>query len=154
MEAHLLKRVLVLGVLGLSACGQPLQEPADAPTAEIEIELPSTDGSDSASPAGMLPPGPTFAEDGETISVAIGDEISIKLELPDKVGTSNAWQLKDNSWPDHLSWGNTWMSIEGSKRYSDIIVNADAVGESDLTFVRYADGQQTDDEKTITVIVN
>ena len=150
----MLKHVLVLVLLGLSACGQPPQEPKDESTAEIEMELPSTNDSDSASPAGLLPPGPTFAEDGDTMRAAIGEEISIKLELPDKVGTSNAWQLKDNAWPDHLSWGNTWMSIEDSKRYSDIIVNADAVGESDLTFVRYADGQKTDDEKTITIIVN
>lgn len=150
----MLKHVLVLGLLGLSACGQPPQELEDVSTAEIETELPSTNDSDSASPAGLLPPGPTFAEDGDTMRAAIGEEISIKLELPDKVGTSNAWQLKDNAWPDHVSWGNTWMSIEGSKRYSDVIVNADAVGESDLTFVRYADGQKTDDEKTITIIVN
>lgn len=141
-----------IGVLGVSACGQTPQEPSDVPSQEIES--PSAIESESASTPGMLPPGPIFSEDGDTVRAAIGDEISIRLELPDKVGTNNAWQLKENAWPDHLSWANTWMSIEGSKRYSDIIVKADAVGESDLTFVRYADGQLTDEEKTITVVVN
>lgn len=143
-----------IGVLGLSACGQPPQAPSETPNQEIEAESPAANESEGASSAGMLPPGPVFSEDGDIVRAAIGDEISIKLELPDKVGTNNAWQLKDNAWPDHLSWANTWMSIEGSKRYSDVIVNADAVGESALTFVRYADGQQTDDEATITIIVN
>lgn len=101
-----------------------------------------------------MPAALVFAQDGDTIQAATGDEISIKLELPDKVGTNNAWQLLDNAWPENLSWGNTWMSIEGSKRYSDIIVNADAPGQSDLTFIRYADGQQTSDTVTVTVIVN
>lgn len=149
----MLRSMFVLGVLILSACGQPEPTATEDPIVEIDSDNAPNALSEDPTPPGMIPPGPVFAEDGDTIQAATGDEISIKLELPDKVGTNNAWQLLDNAWPEHLSWGNTWMSIEGSKRYSDIIVNADASGRSDLTFIRYADGQQTDDRVTVTVIV-
>lgn len=149
----MLRSIFVLGVLTLSSCGQPEPTATEDPIVEIDGDKAPDALSEGPTAAGMMPPGPVFAEDGDTIQAAKGDEISIKLELPDKVGTNNAWQLLDNTWPENLSWGNTWMSIEGSKRYSDIIVNAEASGRSDLTFVRIADGQQTDDRVTVTVIV-
>ena len=150
----MIRSIIVLGILALSACGQPVQDATEDSIVEIDTDASSGALSETPTASGMMPPGPVFAQDGDTIQASTGDEISIKLELPDKVGTNNAWQLLDNAWPENISWGNTWMSIEGSKRYSDIIVNADATGQSDLTFVRYADGQQTDDRITVTIIVN
>lgn len=150
----MLRSIFIFGILALSACGQPEPDANEDPNVEVEADIDSSASSEEATSSGMMPAAPVFVQDGDIIQAAMGDEISIKLELPDKVGTNNAWQLLDNAWPENLSWANTWMSIEGSKRYSDIIVNADAVGQSELTFIRYAEGQQTDDTVTVTVIVN
>ncbi|MEL6661866.1 MAG: hypothetical protein AAFO57_10030 [Pseudomonadota bacterium] len=146
--------VLILSLLGLAACGQQAAETEATPAPEMETETASSGDADASTPAGSLPPAPTFAEDGDTFRAATGEEISVKLELPDQVGTNHAWQLQDNAWPDHLSWGNTWTSFEGALRYNDVIINADAAGESDLTFIRYADGQPTEEQVTVTVIVD
>ena len=145
--------IMAVSVIGLAACGQPAPDAEDTRALETDIETSTSEGAEPDSDIGLMPPAIEFAEDGDTIRASVGDEISVKLELPDSVGTSHMWQIQDNDWPEHLSWGNTWTSFEGQARYNDVIVNADAAGESELSFIRYADSEPTDDQVTVTVIV-
>lgn len=140
---------IILGAMfaALVGCG----EAEDTSTPDTSGETSETRSAASPSSA---PPELQFAEDGDTYRANVGDEISVKFELPDTVGTASMWQLKDNAWPDFLSWGNTWTTMEGSQRYIDVVINADAPGEADLTFEQFSSGQATGETVTVTVVVD
>ncbi|MEO1189936.1 MAG: hypothetical protein AAFW60_12780 [Pseudomonadota bacterium] len=142
-------------ILGLSACGgsddSPQIEAADPPP--IEADESETETATAASP-GYGPPALEYAEDGDTIEARLDEEFSFKLPLPDNVSTAVNWYLVDGSYEPVVRYDKTWRAMEGSTRYSEIVLVAEQAGETTVTYQVQERGQRVgDDERTLTLVI-
>ena len=144
-----------LGLAGLAACGggnAPAIEDAETPPVQAETE---GDVADTSASPGYGPPAISFAQDGDVITGKVGEEISVKLALPDGVSTSIQWHKVEGDYLPVVEHDKTWAALEGSQRYSDIILRGAAVGETTVTLHVLEMGQRySDEERTLTIRIS
>ncbi len=147
-----LKKMIPLA-LGLTLLGCGGSEPAPAkPGTAAESGAPAAEAPapTEVTSADTL----TFAKDGETISLKVGEEVSVKLQLPGDAPSSVQWRPIDRLYPDHVEELRTYRSVEGKEHYSDVILKGVAAGSGSVTLAIVDKGAPVDEGRvTLTLTV-
>lgn len=129
-----------MAALGLVACGGS----PETETPSAETDQANAVAREAAPDLGMMPPPPEFTEDGAVVTASIGDEISLLFDLPEGVSTSMVWSPIGGAYPSILSHDRTWHTLEGSLRYSEIVMTAAEAGTASVTFYVFDSGEVSD----------
>ena len=147
-----LRLLLVPAVAGLvlSGCGG---EPT--PAKPVPVEEGSAPVEEGATPSEVASADTlTFAKDGETIAVKVGEEVSVKLQLPGDAPSSVQWRPVDKLYPDHVEELRTYRSVEGKEHYSDVILKGVRAGSGSVTLAIVDKGTPVDEGRvTLTLAV-
>jgi len=127
----------------LTACGS--ENTADAPRSA------PTGSYDTVRGANTL----EFAQDGDTIHLKIGEEISVKLDLPEGItNTAITWQPIEGWYDGPIQEFRTYRSKEGKIYYTDLQIRGIEAGQKNLTLAPAQQRQPVHDERrTLTFIV-
>lgn len=122
------------GVL-LAACGGADSPEIDAPDVPpsyvIDVE---TSEPESPPEPGYGPPLEDYAQNGDVITGKVGEEFSFKLDVPDGSSTAVNWNIAEGSYEPVATYDKTWRALEGSTRYSEIVLIGAEAGETIVTF--------------------
>jgi len=138
--------ILTCAATGLVACG-------GGEKATEEASSSASSGSyDDVRGANTL----EFAQDGDTINLKVGQEISVKLDLPEGViNTGIAWQPIEGWYDGPIQEFRTYRSVEGKQHYTDIYIRGVEAGQKTLTLAPAQRRQPVHDERrTLTFAVN
>ncbi|MEP3889299.1 MAG: hypothetical protein ABJN69_02460 [Hellea sp.] len=126
-------------LIGLVACGSETS-PEQQEIAEISAQQNQ----------GLI-----FAQDGDTFNLKVGEEISIKLDLPSSIkNTAITWQPIDGWYDGPIEEFRTYRSLEGQVYYTDLQIRGIEEGQKTLTFAPAKQRQPVDKERrTLTFIV-
>lgn len=134
----------------LAACGRETP-----PQAENEISGTAPEGTtDRQEPVdsapGMMPPAPEYTADGAVITARQGETVILTFPLPDGASTSHGWTVQRSTNADVFAYAGKTTAMQGELRYNELRLVANSPGETELVFVRFADGEATDDQRTVT----
>jgi len=115
-------------------------------------------GEDASTPASVVDSSAqdelTFAKNGDTVTVKVGEELSIKLELPQDAGSSVQWVPTSKTFPEIVKESRTYRSVEGKVHYSDVIVTGVQRGTASVSFAKFEKGAPVDEQLlAITLVV-
>ncbi|MDJ0921771.1 MAG: hypothetical protein QNI84_11630 [Henriciella sp.] len=138
--------------MSLVACGGA-DESETTLTAEAPPIIADTNDvvEESTASPGTLPPAETYAQDGDVITGKVGEEFSFKLDVPDGSSTAVNWSIAEGSYEPIASYDKTWRALEGSTRYSEIVLVGAEAGETTVTFHMVDGGQPVDGVPTRTL---
>jgi len=96
-----------------------------------------------------------FAQDGETINLKVGEDVSVKLNLPEGINnTGITWQPIEGWYDGPIKEFRTYRSLEGKTYYTDLQIRGVEAGERTLTFAPAKQRQPVHQERrTLTFIV-
>lgn len=96
-----------------------------------------------------------FAQDGDTIRLKVGEEISVKLDLPETIkNTGITWQPIEGWYEGPIEEFRTYRSLEGTTYYTDLQIRGVEAGQKILTLAPAKQRQAVHDERrTLTFIV-
>lgn len=96
-----------------------------------------------------------FAQDGDIINLAVGEEISVKLDLPEGINnTAITWQPIEGWYDGPIEEFRTYRSLEGKTYYTDLQIRGVETGQKILTFAPAKQRQAVHEERrTLTFIV-
>ncbi len=126
----------VAGGLLLTACGgsdSPDIDAPELPPASDAVETETVEAESAPSP-GYGPPPEEYAHDGDVITGKVGEEFSFKLDVPDGTSTAVNWNIADGAYEPIATYDKTWRALEGSTRYSEIVLMGAEAGETTVTF--------------------
>lgn len=134
----------------LAACG-PGDERADAPPPPppANSEPDTAEAGRSAAPA--MPPAPDFTRDGAVLEAAVGETVTLTLDLPDNVSTGVEWTVMEGAYEPVMAYQRTYRTLQGAMRYSEVMLEAREAGETTVTLAPLENGTPiSDDRRTIT----
>lgn len=134
----------------LAACGSETPPPAENEIAGTEPEGTTDRAETGGSTPGMMPPAPEYTEDGAAITVRQGETVTLTFPLPDGAGTSHGWSVQRSTNADVFAYAGRSAGMQGELRYNELRLVGNSQGETELVFVRFADGEATDDLRTVT----
>ena len=145
--------IFAIAGLMLAACGGPdtAEEPATDPAPTV---------SQPAEPAdttpGALPPPTAFLQDGGAVTGNIGEEISLKFELPDDAPGSMTWRAVEPDYQGVVREDKTWRAKEGSQNYADVILIGESAGNATIIYELVNAGVPVEGtaQRSVTVTVN
>lgn len=135
---------VMIAIFGVAACGgQQPTEISGAAETDLVDNFPSQD-------AGLV-----FAQDGDTIRLNVGQEISVKLDLPEGItNTSISWQPVEGWYDGSIEEFRTYHSLEGETYYTDLQIRGIEPGQKTLTLAPTRQRQPAHEERrTLTFVV-
>ena len=138
----------------LTACGDETPPGERAETPDPLADADEAEVRDESASPGLMPPAPEYTEDGTTITMSVGEPVSLSFPLPDGVGTNHGWAVEGGTYPDWLDYRGTSTTMQGQLRSNEIQLVASAPGSETLTFVMYVDRESSDERRSVTLVAD